>query len=436
MSPADRISTAEGLPTAAPVTDEQRRVATKAVVAASIGNALEWFDIIVYASFAVVISKLFFPETSGVTALLYTFGAFGVSYLVRPLGAMVLGSYGDRAGRKAALTMTIGIMMVGTAIMAFAPTAATIGSAAGLLILLSRLLQGFSAGGEFGTATAFLIEHAPDRKAFYASWQVATQGASMFLASLFGYGLNTWLTTEQLESWGWRVPFIFGMLIGPVGLYIRSRMSETPEFAETETVKSPLWSTIGHNTSRVLTGAACVGLATISVYLILYMPTFAVKSLELPAYAGYFGGIISGLVTLCGVPYVGALADRVGPVVIMRAASIAAVVLAWPMFALLVANPTVWGLTVVEVVLGVIMALYFGPLPALLSELFPTAIRTTGLSVSYNLGVTLFGGFAPLVLTWLIDKTGSLLSPSVYYIAIALLSLVGLFVARSRFVTR
>ncbi|MDF2091144.1 MFS transporter [Knoellia sp. 3-2P3] len=420
----------------AATTDEQRRAATKAVVAASIGNALEWFDIIVYASFAVVISKLFFPETTGVTALLYTFGAFGVSYLVRPLGAMVLGSYGDRAGRKAALTMTIGIMMVGTAIMAFAPTAATIGSAAGLLILLSRLLQGFSAGGEFGTATAFLIEHAPDRKAFYASWQVATQGASMFLASLFGYGLNTWLTTEQLESWGWRVPFIFGMLIGPVGLYIRSRMSETPEFAETETVKSPLWSTIGHNTSRVLTGAACVGLATISVYLILYMPTFAVKSLELPAYAGYLGGIISGLVTLCGVPYVGALADRVGPVVIMRAASIAAVVLAWPMFALLVANPTVWGLTVVEVVLGVIMALYFGPLPALLSELFPTAIRTTGLSVSYNLGVTLFGGFAPLVLTWLIDKTGSLLSPSVYYIAIALLSLGGLFVARSRFVTR
>jgi MFS family permease len=417
-------------------TAEQRRVATKAVVAASIGNALEWFDIIVYASFAVVISKLFFPETSGVTGLIYTFGAFGVSYLVRPLGAMVLGSYGDRAGRKAALTMTIGIMMVGTAIMAFAPTAETIGAAAGLVILLSRLLQGFSAGGEFGTATAFLIEHAPDRKAFYASWQVATQGASMFLASLFGFGLNTWLSTEQLESWGWRVPFVFGMLIGPVGLYIRSRMSETPDFMESEKVKSPLWSTIGHNTERVLTGAAVVGLATISVYLILFMPTFAVKSLGLPAYAGYLGGIISGLVTLVGVPFIGALADRVGPVVIMRSATITAIVLAWPMFKLLVDNPSVWGLTVVEVILGVLMALYFGPLPALLAELFPTNIRTTGLSVSYNLGVTLFGGFAPLVLTWLIDKTGSLLSPSLYYIAIAVLSLFGLVVARSRYVER
>ena len=417
-------------------TAEQRRVATKAVVAASIGNALEWFDIIVYASFAVVISKLFFPETSGVTGLIYTFGAFGVSYLVRPLGAMVLGSYGDRAGRKAALTMTIGIMMVGTAIMAFAPTAESIGAAAGLVILLSRLLQGFSAGGEFGTATAFLIEHAPDRKAFYASWQVATQGASMFLASLFGFGLNTWLSTEQLESWGWRVPFVFGMLIGPVGLYIRSRMSETPDFMESEKVKSPLWSTIGHNTERVLTGAAVVGLATISVYLILFMPTFAVKSLGLPAYAGYLGGIISGLVTLVGVPFIGALADRVGPVVIMRSATITAIVLAWPMFKLLVDNPSVWGLTVVEVILGVLMALYFGPLPALLAELFPTNIRTTGLSVSYNLGVTLFGGFAPLVLTWLIDKTGSLLSPSLYYIAIAVLSLFGLVVARSRYVER
>jgi MHS family proline/betaine transporter-like MFS transporter len=349
---------------------------------------------------------------------------------------MVLGSYGDRAGRKAALTMTIGIMMVGTGIMAFAPTAETIGAAAGLVILLSRLLQGFSAGGEFGTATAYLIEHAPDRKAFYASWQVATQGASMFLASLFGFGLNTWLSTEQLESWGWRVPFVFGMLIGPVGLYIRSRMSETPEFVESEKVKSPLWSTVGHNTERVLTGAAVVGLATISVYLILFMPTFAVKSLGLPAYAGYLGGIISGLVTLVGVPFIGALADRVGPVVIMRSATIAAIVLAWPMFKLLVDNPSVWGLTVVEVVLGVLMALYFGPLPALLAELFPTSIRTTGLSVSYNLGVTLFGGFAPLVLTWLIDRTGSLLSPSLYYIAIAVLSLLGLVVARSRYVER
>lgn len=258
----------------------------------------------------------------------------------------------------------------------------------------------------------------------------------MFLASLFGFGLNSWLTTEQLESWGWRVPFIFGMLIGPVGLYIRSRMSETPDFEATETVKSPLWSTIGHNTARVVTGAGLVGLATISVYLILFMPTFAVKSLHLPAYAGYLGGIISGLVTLVGVPYIGSLADRVGPVVIMRAAAVAAVVLAWPMFKVLVDHPSVWGLTVVEVILGVLMALYFGPLPALLAELFPTNIRTTGLSVSYNLGVTLFGGFAPLVLTWLIDRTGSLLSPSLYYIAIAALSLVALAVVRPRYVQR
>lgn len=417
-------------------TPEQRKRVRRAVIATSVGNALEWFDIIVYASFAVVISKLFFPSDDGITGLLLTFGAFAVSYLVRPIGAMVLGAYGDRAGRKNALTLTIALMMVGTAIMAFAPTAASIGAGAGLIIVFSRLLQGFSAGGEFGTATAFLIENAPNRRAFYASWQVATQGLAMFLASAFGYGLNTWLTQGQLEAWGWRVPFVFGMLIGPVGLYIRLKMDETPEFIEAEKLSSPLWETLSRNTLRVIGSAAIVGLASISVYLILYMPTFAVQSLNLPSYAGYMGGIISGLVTLIGVPFVGALADRVGPVRVMRAAAIAAIVLAWPLFVFLVGNQTLLALTLVQVVLGILMALYFGPLPALLSDIFPTNIRSSGLSISYNLGVTLFGGFAPLILAWLVNRTGSLLAPSYYYIAVAVVSLAGLVLVRAKFVER
>jgi MHS family proline/betaine transporter-like MFS transporter len=197
-----------GAPGAPGITAEQRARAKRAVIASSVGNVLEWFDIIVYASFAVVISKLFFPAGDGITGLLLTFGTFALSYLIRPLGAMVLGSYGDKAGRKKALSVTILLMTLGTGIMAFAPTAGTIGAWAGLIILISRLLQGFSAGGEFGTSTAFLIEHAPDRKAFYGSWQAATQGASMFLASVFGFGLNTFLTQDALETWGWRVPFI------------------------------------------------------------------------------------------------------------------------------------------------------------------------------------------------------------------------------------
>jgi MHS family proline/betaine transporter-like MFS transporter len=421
----------------ATLTPEQRTTARRAVIAASMGNALEWFDIIVYASFAVVISRLFFPEASGVTGLLFTFGAFATSYLIRPIGALVLGSYADRRGRKSALTLTIAIMTVGTAIMALAPTAATIGPAAGLVILASRLLQGFSAGGEFGTATTFLVENAPERKAYYASWQVATQGAAMFLASLFGFGLNVLLSAEQLSAWGWRVPFFFGLLIGPVGLYIRLRMDETPEFASAEKVKSPIVRTLADHYGRVLTSAAAVGLASISVYLILYMPTFAVTNLGLPRYAGFLGGIISGLVSLFGVPQVGKLADRVGPLRIMLSAAVVSLVLALPLFLVLVANPSVLVLTLVQVVLGIQMAFYFGPLPALLSFMYPTAVRTTGLSISYNLGVTLFGGFAPIVLTWLISASGSLLSPSYYFMAVAVVSLVGLLVIRrQRYVDR
>ena len=416
----------------ATLTPQQRSTARRAVIASSMGNALEWFDIIVYASFAVVISRLFFPEAGGVTGLLFTFGAFATSYLIRPLGALVLGSYSDRAGRKAALTLTIAIMTVGTAIMAFAPTAASIGAAAGLVILVSRLLQGFSAGGEFGTATTFLVENAPHRKAFYASWQVATQGLAMFMASAFGFGLNYFLTTAQLDAWGWRIPFLFGLLIGPVGLYIRLKMDETPEFAGTEPVKSPVVRTLVDHTGRVLSAAAAVGLASISVYLILYMPTFAVSNLELPRYAGFLGGIISGLVSFVGVPFVGRLADRVGPLRIMLPAALVSLVLALPLFLVLVANPSVLVLTLVQVVLGIQMAFYFGPVPALLSFMYPTAIRTTGLSISYNLGVTLFGGFAPIVLTWLISASGSLLSPSYYFMAVAVVSILGLLVIRSR----
>jgi MHS family proline/betaine transporter-like MFS transporter len=414
------------------VSPEERSRIRRAVVASSVGNALEWFDIIVYASFAVVISKLFFPTQSGATGLLLTFGTFAISYLIRPIGAMVIGAYGDRAGRKQALSLTIFAMMVGTAIMAFAPTAASIGAWAGVVILVSRLLQGFSAGGEFGTATAFLIENAPNRKAFYASWQVATQGLAMFLASAFGFGLNTWLSQDQLESWGWRVPFLFGLLIGPVGFYIRTKMEETPEFARADKVKSPLWQTISQHTARLLTTAAIVGLASISVYLILYMPTFAVKSLHLPGYAGFLGGMISGVVTLVGVPFVGTLADRVGPARVMRVTAVAAIVLAWPLFKILLDHPSVASLTVVQIVLGILMAFYFGPLPALMSEMFPTNLRSTGLSVSYNLGVTLFGGFAPLILAWLVERTGSLFAPSYYYMAVGVVSLAGLLVVRSK----
>ena len=420
-------------PTSGTVTPERLAAARKAVISSSLGAALEWFDVIVYASFAVVIAHNFFPGGDNTLGLILTFATFAISYVIRPLGGMVLGSYADRRGRKNALTLTMMLMMIGTLIMAVAPTTSMIGPWAGVVILVSRLIQGFSAGGEFGTATTFLVETAPHKKAFYSSWQVASQGASVFLASLFGYVLNTHLSHEALYSWGWRVPFFFGIIVGPVGLYIRAKLDETDDFKTSVPEKAPLKTTLTRHLGRVLTGAAVVGVATISIYLILCMPTFAVKNLGVSASAGYLGGIVAGLVTLITVPLIGHLADRVGPARVMTWAAVAAIVLAWPLFKLMVDHPSTLTLVLVVSVLGVIMAFAFGPLPALMSSLFPAEIRATGMSLSYNLGVTLLGGIAPLVLTWLISTTGSLDAPSYYYMTVAVLSLGGLWSARTLF---
>ncbi|MGQ3384950.1 MFS transporter [Glutamicibacter sp. TV12E] len=417
-------------------TAHQVAMARKAVISSSIGAALEWFDIIVYATFATTIAKVFYPESDPTFALILTFATFAISYVIRPLGGMVLGSYADRKGRKKALTLTLGLMMLGTLIMAVAPPYASVGVAGALIILLSRLIQGFSAGGEFGTATAFLIETAPNKKAYYSSWQVASQGASMMLASGFGYFLTTGLSPEALESWGWRVPFFVGLLIGPVGLYIRARLEETEEFTAAEKEKFPLGTLFKLHYGRLLAGVAVIGVATISVYLILFMPTFAVNNLGIPGDAAFLGGIAAGVITLFGVPFVGHLADRVGPARVMTCAAFAAFVLAYPLFKLMTSTPTVWVMVVVIALLGVIMSFYFGPLPALLSGLFPASIRGSGLSVAYNVGVTLLGGIAPLVLTWLLKATGSLDAPSIYYMAIAVISLVGLFFVRKRYAQR
>ena len=424
--------------TATPVqaTPERLAAARKAVISSSIGAALEWFDIIVYASFAVVIAQNFFPEQDGVFGLILTFATFATTYLIRPLGGMVLGSYADRKGRKNALTITLLLMMVGTLIMAVAPTYAVVGVWGGVIILLSRLIQGFSAGGEFGTATTFLIETAPHKKMFYASWQVAAQGASMLLASAFGFALNAWLSEEDLYAWGWRVPFFVGLLIGPVGLYIRARLSEPEELGIAERTKTPLGDLFVRHYGRLLTASAVIGVATISVYMILYMPTFAVTNLDIPPAAAYLGGVVAGVIALVDSPYVGHLADRVGPARVMTWAAVAALVLAWPLFQIMVTLRSVAALVIVIALLGTIMALYFAPLPGLLSNLFPAEIRGTGLSVAYNVGVTLMGGLAPLALTWLLDLTGSLQAPSIYYIVIAVISLVGLYFARKRYQQR
>jgi MFS transporter, MHS family, proline/betaine transporter len=409
------------------------RAQRKALLAGTIGNTVEWVDWALYSIFVKVISEVFFPKAEGAVALLSTLAVFAVGFVVRPVGAAVLGAYADRHGRKKGLTLTVGLMAGASFVIALTPGYGAIGVAAPVVLLVARLLQGFSAGGEFGSATTFLVETAPHRKAYYASWQVASQGISMFLASAFGYVLFNQLSKEDLYSWGWRIPFVIGCLIGPVGLYIRARLSEPKEFTDSTPNEAPIRATFTEHLGRVLTGSACVGVATISVYLILFMPTYAVKNLGVPASAAYLGGVVAGIVTMVGVPLVGRLADRVGPARVMVWAAVGALVLAWPLFAIVIASPTVPVLVVSIGLLGVIMAFYFGPLPALLTTLFPSDVRATGVSVAYNVGVTVMGGIAPLVLTWLIGLTGSLNAPSVYYMVVAVVSLVGLTVARRRY---
>ena len=409
-----------------------RRGTWRAVVAASIGNALEWFDLVVYGFFAVIISKLFFPAGNDTVSLLLTLGTFGVSFFMRPLGAIVLGAYADRVGRKAALTLSILLMMIGTLIIAVLPTYATIGVAAPLILVAARLMQGFSAGGEFGSATAFLAEHVPGRRGFFASWQVASQGLTTLLAAGFGAVLTGGLTPAQMASWGWRVPFFFGLLIGPIAWYIRTKLDETPEFLAAETTDTPLRDTFASQKLRLLIAIGIVVLGTVSTYLVLFMPTYGVKQLGLAPSVAFQAIALTGVIQLVFSPLVGHLSDRYGRTSIMLVSAVLLLVLIYPAFAWLVANPTFGALIVVQVVLGFLMTGYFAALPGLLSEIFPVQTRTTGMSLAYNIAVTIFGGFGPFIIAWLIRATDTKVAPSFYMIFAALISLVALIAARRK----
>jgi len=418
--------------TAAAAATPRQASTFRILAAASIGNALEFYDILIYGYFAVTISKLFFPTADPTTALLLTFGTFGVSYLVRPLGALVLGAYADRAGRRAAMLLSIVIMTAGTGLMAIIPTYASIGILAPIAVLIARLLQGFAVAGEFGSATAFLVEHSKDRKGFFASFQWFGQGLAAVLSSFFGVILYTWLTTEQMEGWGWRVPFFFGLLIGPIGLYIRKHIGETPEFRDHGPAHAPLRQMFAMYWDRLLMCIGIVVLSTSSNYIILYMPTYAIRQLHLPQSLAFTATLIGGLLLTFCAPLFGHLSDRIGRVRMMVIVSTLFAISAYPSFVLLVANPSLAGIVALVCWLSLLKAAYSGTLPALMAELFPTATRSTGIAVAYNTSVPIFGGTAPLIATWLVATTGSPIAPSFYLIATSVLSLAVLVVIHMR----
>jgi MHS family proline/betaine transporter-like MFS transporter len=399
------------------------------IFSSSVGNALEWFDFSVYGYFAGIIAKQFFPMHDEWLSTLLAIATFGISFLMRPIGAVVLGIYGDRKGRKAALTLAITLMMVGTLTMAVMPPYAMIGLAAPVLILVARLVQGFAVGGEFGSATAFMVEHSPTKRGYYASWQFASQGLAAILAAAFGAMLTAWMSPEHLGSWGWRIPFLFGVLIGPIGYYIRSHLDETPEFLamrrQRDDPANPTdpAASFGSQWVNLLLAIGIVAQSTVGVYVLqLYMPMYAVKQLHMPAAVSFGAVVLNGGLQLILSPVMGAWSDRIGRIRIMLGTSILMGLLIYPMFALLQSYPTVGWLLLLQGTAGILKAAYSGPMPALMSEIFPTHVRSTGLSIAYSIGVTIFGGFSPTIVETFIHLTGDKLAPSYYVLIAALLS--------------
>jgi MHS family proline/betaine transporter-like MFS transporter len=418
--------------------DSLARQRRRAIVATVLGNGLEWFDFTVYSFFAVIIAKLFFPTGNELSSLLLAVATFGVGFFMRPVGGIVLGVYADKVGRKAALSLTILLMALGTALIGLAPTYDQIGLWAPVLIVVARLLQGFSAGGEMGSATAFLTEYAPvEKRAFYSSWIQSSIGFAVLLGAAVGTFVTASLSADALHSWGWRMPFLIGILIGPVGYFIRSRMDETPAFsavADEARNDSPLAEVLQRFPRETFASFSMVILWTVCTYVLLfYMPTYSVRTLHLPQSTGFSAGMFGGFMIMCFAPVVGKLADRFGRRRFLSGAAAAILLLAWPMFAYINRAPGLASLMVFQGVFGLLIAMYTGPILAAFSELFPTKVLSTGLSVAYNFAVTIFGGFAPFFITWLIASTGSNMAPAIYVMIAAAISLTGtLFVREPR----
>lgn len=395
--------------TASPRTTSSESVARRSVAAASVGNALEWYDFTVYAFFASYVAHNFFQNNDPTSALISTFVVFGAGFVARPLGAVVVGMYGDRRGRKAALMLSMATMGIGTLVLAVTPPAAFIGFAAPALLLVGRLLQGFSAGGEIGSAAAYLIEQAPpDRRARYAAWLQASMGISNLIAAIVGVTITTLFSESAINDWAWRIPFVLGLLIIPVGVYIRRRLPETETFerhrAEEGPKRNPLKVLITEHPKAMLTGFLFSVLWTVCVYaLVIYAPTYykdEAVGLGFTAQESFTASLVGNVMLVIGCLLAGRLADRVGGKPVIVYSSLALLVLPLPCLLLLHAQPTMPVLVTVHTLLCAVVAAFVGVAPSTLPRAFPVAVRSTGLSLSYNIAAIFFAGFTPALMTW------------------------------------
>ena len=406
------------------------------ILAASAGNALEFYDFTVFGYFAQQIAAAFFPAQHPSTALLLTFGTYGVSFLARPFGAAILGGYGDRHGRRACLTLTIALMTLGTLLMAIMPGYAVIGPWAAIGILVARLIQWFSAGGEFGAATAFMIEHAGRRAGFFGSFQFLSQAVAAIAGSGIAWAVTSAMPPEAVGQWGFRIPFVLGLLIGPVGWYVRRHVAETPAFTSVEPSRAPTLMLLRRYPLRLLLGAGVVAGGTASTYLNIYLPTYVHKHLHVAVSGSYAVTFVASATPLLITPFAAIVSDRTGrlPIMIVMVALLA--VAATPLMALVIAHPTQAVLSLVFVLLTALRAAYTAPVAALLAEMFPVEIRSSGMAMSYTMGVVVFGGFAQLAMEWLIDGTGILVVPGLYLAGAAAISLAALLGIRRWVVLR
>lgn len=403
------------------------REAIRAVTAGGIGNVLEQYDNLIYAYSAALLGSLFFSTGDPVSNLLATFGVFAVGFLMRPLGALFFGNIGDRFGRKRALVLSVALMAACTTAIGLLPTYQNIGVWATVLLIVLRLLQGFSVGGEWAGSTAFIVEYAPQAKrGLYGSYQQVSTAVGFLLASGISAGMSTWFSPDDLLAWAWRIPFLLAALTGVVALWLRFGMEETPRFEEAiakdELVKNPLRQSMRTQFPNVARGFGFTLLWTVAYFLFL---TF------IPTYLTQYNGVDSSVAKLSAtfgialfavlIPFAGWLSDRFGRRPLLLISTIGFALLSWPVLALMGVGSVVaiyggW------VVLAVLLALFSGPGPAALAEMFPTGVRYSALSIGYNIAVAAFGGTAPVLAVWVIKVTGVTTSPAFIAIAAAIIT--------------
>jgi MFS transporter, MHS family, proline/betaine transporter len=411
----------------------------RAIVASVLGNGLEWFDFLIYGYFSKIIAQVFFPAGNSFVSLVLALATFAVGFVVRPLGGLLLGIYADRKGRRQALSLLMVSMAVSTLFMGLTPGYAHIGIAAPLFVVFARVLQGLSVGGQFATSSAMLVEYAPpNRKMFYGSFAMSAQAFALLLSSSVSYLLTTHLTHEQLVDWGWRLPFLFGALAGPLGLYIRHRVAESPEFEQLR-IEAPAEPAItireffrNHGDAALCAmGVIIVGASTNYVWH-SYLSVYVERQLHLPLSSALLGAFASGIVGLILFPVSGKLADQYGAYRLFYPIVLAWIVCAYPLFRFVVSNPTPAHLFTAQIIASVFLAAMSGSHPGMLATLFPVNARSAGVGLSYNIAVTLFGGLAPLTITTLTRLNGSSLTPAFYLMFCAILSLALVFFTRSR----